>query len=527
MWKIREIGETLTNVFLNLTPIECMVREATNDEKCAPNSQILNELANATYHVEDFPQLMSMLWYRIVREENWRHVYKGLLTMDYLLKNGSENVYHNVKDRLYRLERIISKTFVDDEKKDQTINITHRAKEICEMINNKDKYDQERNVAKLVRERMQDSHAVSNKDFRSQYESKKNAYTSKNTLRMLGDKIEGYTNKIEEKFDVDFDRFKNVNSLKKQDGSRFYDENDGYGDFVGATEAKTSYEGSKKKENTLEKSTNFQINNASSTKLPASSVNNPPKQENKSSVDDLLGLSVSSSSNVQTSNFNDYNFIRNDQLNQSLFTGPNDHSIYNVNQMHNNSNTMLNNSPSIMSGFNQQTYYNQGQMSTNQMFNSNQINNTPIFNPNQNNQFNSVQNNQSIASSGNNVSLFNNSQNTNQQHVTQNFNVAKTVESSNLIYSNLENFMKNSQPITKPSNSNNVPQNIHNMMPNMGYQQQQPMNYQMPPHQNPQMMGNFMNQQNMYGQYQQVSNPNQFYQQTNQFGSNLNQSNYR
>ena len=65
---------------MNYTEIEIKVREATNDDPWGPHGSIQHQLAQATYHYEQFSELMQMLWKRMFHEnrDNWRRVYKVL-----------------------------------------------------------------------------------------------------------------------------------------------------------------------------------------------------------------------------------------------------------------------------------------------------------------------------------------------------------------------------------------------------------------------------------------------------------------
>ena len=67
-----------TNVVMNYTEIEAKVREATNDDTWGPHGTIMAEIARYTYTYEHFPEVMSMLWKRMLHEnrKNWRRIYK-------------------------------------------------------------------------------------------------------------------------------------------------------------------------------------------------------------------------------------------------------------------------------------------------------------------------------------------------------------------------------------------------------------------------------------------------------------------
>lgn len=63
---------------MNYTDVEAKVREATNDDAWGPHGTIMQEIAQYTYTYEHFPEVMGMLWKRMLQDNkrNWRHTYK-------------------------------------------------------------------------------------------------------------------------------------------------------------------------------------------------------------------------------------------------------------------------------------------------------------------------------------------------------------------------------------------------------------------------------------------------------------------
>lgn len=64
---------------MNYSDVESKVREATNDDSWGPHGSLMQEIAKYTYTYEHFPEVMSMLWKRMLHEgnkKNWRRSYK-------------------------------------------------------------------------------------------------------------------------------------------------------------------------------------------------------------------------------------------------------------------------------------------------------------------------------------------------------------------------------------------------------------------------------------------------------------------
>ena len=73
---------------MNYSEVEARVREATNDEAWGPSGSLMQELARDTFMYESFPEVMGMLWKRMLHEgkKNWRRIYKViciLIQVDY------------------------------------------------------------------------------------------------------------------------------------------------------------------------------------------------------------------------------------------------------------------------------------------------------------------------------------------------------------------------------------------------------------------------------------------------------------
>ncbi|KAG5674692.1 hypothetical protein PVAND_004644 [Polypedilum vanderplanki] len=150
MWKVREIADKVTNVVMNYTEIEGKVREATNDDPWGPTGPLMQELAHATFTYEHFPEVMSMLWRRMLQDNktNWRRTYKATLLLSYLVKNGSERVVTSAREHIYDLRSLENYTFVDENGKDQGINVRHKVRDLIEFIQDDDRLREERKKAK-------------------------------------------------------------------------------------------------------------------------------------------------------------------------------------------------------------------------------------------------------------------------------------------------------------------------------------------------------------------------------------------
>ena len=89
---------------MNYSEVESKVREATNDDTWGPHGSIMSEIAKYTFTYEHFPEVMSMLWKRMLQEKkNWRRVYKVSCLQRNVLSLFIPSICLNVKANTRRL----------------------------------------------------------------------------------------------------------------------------------------------------------------------------------------------------------------------------------------------------------------------------------------------------------------------------------------------------------------------------------------------------------------------------------------
>ncbi|KAF7255349.1 hypothetical protein EG68_07988 [Paragonimus skrjabini miyazakii] len=148
--KGREIADKMTNIVMNFTETEAKVREATSDEAWGPHGQLLQQIADLTFTHGSFLEVMCTLWSRLHTESSrsWRRVYKSLILLDFLLKNGSEQVAAGAREHIYDLRTLESFQFVDENGKDQGINVRIKVQELIDLLQDPDRLNAERVKAK-------------------------------------------------------------------------------------------------------------------------------------------------------------------------------------------------------------------------------------------------------------------------------------------------------------------------------------------------------------------------------------------
>lgn len=106
------------------------------------NSQTLNEI-------------MPMIYRRFTEKaaEEWRQIYKALQLLEFLIKNGSERVIDDARSHLTLLKMLRQFHFIDQNGKDQGINVRNRAKELTELLGDVERIRSERKKARANKQK--------------------------------------------------------------------------------------------------------------------------------------------------------------------------------------------------------------------------------------------------------------------------------------------------------------------------------------------------------------------------------------
>ncbi|SLM34043.1 Epsin-like, N-terminal [Lasallia pustulata] len=141
------------NAVMNYTEMEAKVREATNNEPWGASSTLMQEIANGTYSYQLLNEIMPMIYKRFTEKaaEEWRQIYKGLQLLEFLIKNGSERVIDDARSHLSLLKMLRQFHFIDQNGKDQGVNVRNRAKELAELLGDVDRIRAERKKARANR----------------------------------------------------------------------------------------------------------------------------------------------------------------------------------------------------------------------------------------------------------------------------------------------------------------------------------------------------------------------------------------
>mmetsp|Transcript_6290 Transcript_6290/g.20509 ORF Transcript_6290/g.20509 Transcript_6290/m.20509 type:complete len:527 (-) Transcript_6290:69-1649(-) len=149
MSSLKELRKAARDAILQVPDIERKVKAATSNDKWGPTSTQMKEIARATLSYADYPLIMNAIWRRLDEPgKHWRHIYKTLLLLDYLLKNGAEQVAAEARAHILQISTLTSFRHVDPETgKDVGVSIRERSKKLQALLSDEAQLAAERATA--------------------------------------------------------------------------------------------------------------------------------------------------------------------------------------------------------------------------------------------------------------------------------------------------------------------------------------------------------------------------------------------
>ncbi|KAL2382289.1 hypothetical protein RJZ90_003339 [Blastomyces dermatitidis] len=153
LYDIKAGVRKVQNAVMNYTEMEAKVREATNNEPWGASSTLMQEIANATHSYQLLNEIMPMIYKRFTEKtaEEWRQIYKALQLLEFLVKNGSERVIDDARSHVSLLRMLRQFHYIDQNGKDQGINVRNRAQELAKLLSDVDAIRAERKKARANR----------------------------------------------------------------------------------------------------------------------------------------------------------------------------------------------------------------------------------------------------------------------------------------------------------------------------------------------------------------------------------------
>ena len=114
--------------------VEVKVLEATGKENWGVHGQAMKDIARHTRNRSDCGEIMRTLWQRLEhRGDEWRHVYKALTLMEFLVAHGDEAVTRQLQQNIYEIERLENFQYKEPSGRDQGINVRQKCQTLVKV----------------------------------------------------------------------------------------------------------------------------------------------------------------------------------------------------------------------------------------------------------------------------------------------------------------------------------------------------------------------------------------------------------
>ncbi|KAL6526693.1 hypothetical protein OROGR_015783 [Orobanche gracilis] len=139
---------------LKVPSVEQKVLDATNNEPWGPHGSLLADIAQATKNYHENQMIMSVIWKRTNDTgKNWRHVYKALTVLEYLVAHGSERVIDDIREHAYQISTLSDFQYIDSSGKDQGNNVRKKSQSLVVLVNDKERIQEVRQKAAANRDK--------------------------------------------------------------------------------------------------------------------------------------------------------------------------------------------------------------------------------------------------------------------------------------------------------------------------------------------------------------------------------------
>ncbi|KAG2654803.1 hypothetical protein PVAP13_1NG498800 [Panicum virgatum] len=159
---VRDIKREVNKNVLKVPRIEQKILDATSNEPWGPHGSLLADIAQATHNYHEYQMIMNIVWKRINDTgKNWRHVYKGLIVLDYLVAHGTERVIDDIREHAYQISTLADFQYIDSSGRDQGSNVRRKSQSLVSLVNDKERIQEVRQKALATRDKYRSAFATS------------------------------------------------------------------------------------------------------------------------------------------------------------------------------------------------------------------------------------------------------------------------------------------------------------------------------------------------------------------------------
>ncbi|MED6130888.1 hypothetical protein PIB30_004748 [Stylosanthes scabra] len=155
---VRELKREVNKKVLKVPGIEQKVLDATSNESWGPHGSLLADIAQASRNYHEYQMIMAVIWKRLNDTgKNWRHVYKALIVLEYMVGHGSERVIEDIKEHAYQISTLSDFQYIDSSGRDQGNNVRRKSQSLVNLVNDKERVIEVRQKAAANKEKFRNN----------------------------------------------------------------------------------------------------------------------------------------------------------------------------------------------------------------------------------------------------------------------------------------------------------------------------------------------------------------------------------
>ncbi|KAJ4894379.1 ENTH/VHS family protein [Raphanus sativus] len=125
-------------VLTDVTEIELLVEEVTNDDPSSPDAKTMTKIAEASFNTVDYWRIVDVLHRKIGKGEGemkkWREAYKAMVLLEFLLTHGPLHLPHDFLYDLDHIRFLSTFQYVDDKGFDWGAKVQKKADQIQTLL---------------------------------------------------------------------------------------------------------------------------------------------------------------------------------------------------------------------------------------------------------------------------------------------------------------------------------------------------------------------------------------------------------
>ncbi|RDX68350.1 Epsin-1, partial [Mucuna pruriens] len=143
---LKEKIKTARLVLTDVTPVQLMTEEATNENPWPPETRTTSIISRAAFEVDEYERIVEILYNRLSKFDkgNWRASYKALILLEHLLTHGPKRVSEEFQYDLDVIEEIGQFQHIDEKGFNWGLSVKKLSERILKLLRNEDFLREER-----------------------------------------------------------------------------------------------------------------------------------------------------------------------------------------------------------------------------------------------------------------------------------------------------------------------------------------------------------------------------------------------